>query len=82
MLLKIGTRKYHLTIAFLYWYSKDNFNLLELFLTPLFGFVICLWKPAFIITFRRKPIIWLSKGHNVFCDKLIFKGEKLYDKDN
>ena len=78
MLIKIGTRKYHLTIGILYWYNEGKqLNLFEFCCSPLFVFVLTAWKPGIFIEIRHKTIIWWEKGLCIILARNIrFKGAK------
>lgn len=76
MLLKIGTQKYHITIAFLYLYDQTKekqLNLFEFIIAPLLYFTITLWRPGLRIGWRDKNILWLREGEVIFNDKFIIK---------
>ncbi len=48
MLLKLGTYKWHIAVEILYYYEEPKQLNLFGITTPLFVFVISLWKPAIL----------------------------------
>ena len=74
MLLKIGTQKYHLTIAILYFYDEaktKQLNLFEFIINPFLFLVVTLWKPKLYIGWKHKQILWIRDGEVIFNNKFI-----------
>ena len=75
MLLRIGTQKYHLYIAFLKWYDgrAKQLNLFELGFTPWFCFVIRLTPLELYIDlpYATRILLWIRQGEIIVNNKFI-----------
>lgn len=79
MLIRIGTCKYHLAIAFLYWYddiATKQLNLFELVVTPVFHFVISLYPPSLYAGWKGIATLWIRKGALIVCNKDLLRRNK------
>ena len=78
MLIRIGSQKYHLYVAFLEYYDEKGkqFNLFELGVTPWFHFVIYLIPLELYVGFKKCVLLWIRKGEIIFNDKFILRRSK------
>ena len=75
MLIRIGTQKYHIYVAFLKWYDEKTkqLNLFELGVTPWFSFVISLVPLQLCIDlpYATRIVLWLRDNEIIFNNKIL-----------